>query len=473
MMASHSLKYQEKNRKSITILVLGDEEVGKSSLISTFVARHFSEAVPSVMTRIRLPPDLGTQVVTTICDSKADKASAMLSTARSNGSLTFLSSQQKEYEKIGTLASNTTTNSTVQQKGVDSIILVYDLHKFETFVRLENHWLPLIERHYNGKVPVIVAGNKLDLFLQTETCMAENPLSAQVQMHQHLVPLLQRFHFVRECIRCSAKNLLCVQEVFVKAQEAILYPLPPIFDTASARMTKKCKKAFTRIFRMYDKDNDGLLSNSELNDFQHQTFLVPLGKKDLAGWTSNIRWYAEEEEVVRDGKLTLAGFLALFVFLIDKNCLGMPWKVLRKFGYSDSLDLTIPKHFQGINFPSLSTASREFLMALFNQFDSDMDGILSSDDIKDIFSIISEPALPPWYPVRAKRLLKGCFSFPKDTYERKLPEDSSTKNPLDKIDFSLSAGGIIIASATPFHSVSKLCSSFDGVTLPPMTQFDW
>lgn len=35
---------------------------------------------------------------------------------------------------------------------VDSIILVYDLDRVETFFRLENHWLPLLERCYQGKV---------------------------------------------------------------------------------------------------------------------------------------------------------------------------------------------------------------------------------------------------------------------------------------------------------------------------------
>ena len=37
-------------------------------------------------------------------------------------------------------------------ENVDSIILIYDLDRDETFFRLENHWLPLIERCYNGEV---------------------------------------------------------------------------------------------------------------------------------------------------------------------------------------------------------------------------------------------------------------------------------------------------------------------------------
>jgi hypothetical protein len=35
---------------------------------------------------------------------------------------------------------------------IDAIVLVYDLSKEETFAQLEDHWLPLIERVYEGKV---------------------------------------------------------------------------------------------------------------------------------------------------------------------------------------------------------------------------------------------------------------------------------------------------------------------------------
>ena len=39
---------------------------------------------------------------------------------------------------------------------VDSIILVYDLGRIETFDRLESHWLPLIDWRYNSKVSQII-----------------------------------------------------------------------------------------------------------------------------------------------------------------------------------------------------------------------------------------------------------------------------------------------------------------------------
>mmetsp|Transcript_7729 Transcript_7729/g.11232 ORF Transcript_7729/g.11232 Transcript_7729/m.11232 type:complete len:780 (-) Transcript_7729:360-2699(-) len=460
---------RKKSKSSITILVLGDEGVGKSSLISTFVARHFSEVVPRVMTRVRLPPEPETQVVTTICDSTVEDATAALSTVPSNDSLTFLLSSQKQDEKrVPTKTDPNIVNNAMEPK-VDCIILVYDLDRIETFYRLENHWLPMIEKYYDGEVPVIVAGNKMDLVLSTQTGIAEE--QSLVRSRQQLISLLQRFRFVRQCIKCSAKNLLRVQQVFIKAQQAVLYPFSSLFDLNTGQLTHECRKAFTRIFRMYDRDNDGLLSNTELDAFQYQTFAVPLVEQDLAGWKKVISRHADEQ-VVKDGKFTVAGFLAIFDVFISQNRLDVPWKVLRKFGYSNSLDLAIPQEITANKFHSLSTSSRKFLAALFYQFDSDGDGILSSDDIKEIFSIVPGQPLPPWHPLRARELLKGCFSLPKNAHERQ-HEDNSSKNSSNQMDFSLSASGITIASAETFPTVGELQATSVSVTLPSMTFLEW
>ena len=211
------------------------EGVGKSSLISTFVSRHFSEVVPGIMTRVRLPPDPENSCITTIVDSQGGdsaliSAVANMATAGAAGRATAASSAPTGASIIDggvgiggigngvvlldgsgghderggldnlTVASspsvsismtattpgsnflrgsnlghsnnnNSNSNNTNQSfravrsfstsgrpsgmggiENVDSIILIYDLDRDETFFRLENHWLPLIERCYNGEV---------------------------------------------------------------------------------------------------------------------------------------------------------------------------------------------------------------------------------------------------------------------------------------------------------------------------------
>jgi len=538
------------------MLVLGDEGVGKSSLISTFVSRHFSEVVPGIMTRVRLPPDPENSCITTIVDSQggdsalisavanmATAGAAGMATAASSSTptgasvidgvgaginvgigngvvlldgsghgerggldnLTVASSPSASISMTATtpgstflrgsnLGHNSNSNSNQSFRGlrsfstsgrpsgvggienVDSIILIYDLDRDETFFRLENHWLPLIERCYNGELPVIVAGNKMDLFLPSSAAGVTDE-QVLARSRQQIVSLMQRFRFIRQCIKCSAKNLLRVDEVFLKAQQAVLYPFTPLYDLDIGRLSEDCQRAFTRIFRMYDRDHDGLLSHSELDRFQHETFHVPVYERDLTGWKKVVSRNNPNEEVVRDGKFTVAGFLAIFDVFISKNRLDVPWQALRTFGYDDNLNLQVPEHvYSGPEDASwsLTSSARRFLSDLFHQFDSDHDGVLSLDDMDAIFSIIPEPSLPPWHPIRSRELFGDSFSRPMMPYSELPTSEStgSTSSPLG-ISPSLSASGITIISNETFPSVD--ISLIDRATLvsTPLTFLDW
>ena len=101
---------------------------------------------------MRLPPDPENSCITTIVDSQGGDAALTsaaatmsISGGAAGGSSTSLSSLQKS------LASSTSSN-VGGIENVDAIVLIYDLDREETFFRLENHWLPLIERCYNGDV---------------------------------------------------------------------------------------------------------------------------------------------------------------------------------------------------------------------------------------------------------------------------------------------------------------------------------
>lgn len=192
------------------------EGVGKSSLISTFVSRHFSEVVPGIMTRVRLPPDPENSCITTIVDSQGGDAALISAVANMSTAGTTTTASNSMINN--NITSNTDGNSIISGGGggergggmetltipnspsasvsiapttpggstytalrsfstsarpsgmggienVDSIILIYDLDRDETFFRLENHWLPLIERCYNGGVSNYVPTKFNDFFL--------------------------------------------------------------------------------------------------------------------------------------------------------------------------------------------------------------------------------------------------------------------------------------------------------------------
>ena len=110
------------------------------------------------MTRVRLPPDPHSLCITTIVDSQAGDVALQQQ---------YQYQQQQQQPPFSDITATTRVeppsstslsppetapSSSLLVDNVDSIVLVYDLDRTETFARLENHWLPLIERCYEGKV---------------------------------------------------------------------------------------------------------------------------------------------------------------------------------------------------------------------------------------------------------------------------------------------------------------------------------
>jgi hypothetical protein len=133
------------------------EGVGKSSLISTYVSRYFSEFVPGIMTNAVLPPsETDSKCITRIVDSQqGDQALISEIQTQTGDSTASLTSYVNTSRETSSSASPPPTTPTTTR--VDAIILVYDLNRIETFYRLESHWLPLIERRYQGEVSLMSA----------------------------------------------------------------------------------------------------------------------------------------------------------------------------------------------------------------------------------------------------------------------------------------------------------------------------
>jgi Ras family protein T1 len=328
----------------------------------------------------------------------------------------------------------------------------------------------------------------MDLFRQSGSSGSTDEQS-KARSRQQFISLLQRFKFVRQCIQCSARNLLNLDEVFLKAQEAVLCPINPLYDLSTGRLAPDCRRALTRIFRIYDKDNDFLLSNSELIAFQNETFHVPLMERDLAGWKKVVsRNNPTQEAVVREGKFTVSGFISIFDVFIDQNRLDVPWRMFRNFGYDDDLNLDIPA---SVTFPDglvgddnsiqnwkLSVSAQKFLTAMFHQFDDNKDGVLSGSDIMSVFSVIPEPSLPPWHSLRSPDVFAGCYSLPKMHTALSVSADSLPSKPetstssTTNAPFSPTESGITVISgqtSSSDASSSAVMRSFS----KPLSFLEW
>ncbi len=160
---------------AIKIVVVGDEEVGKTSIILKYVKNRFTDDYK---------PTLG-----------ADFAVKEL---RLNGKIVKLylwdiggKDQFKNLHKY-------------YYEGANLFILVFDLTKLETFENAINVWIEDIRKNYDT-IPIVLVGNKFDL---------ENERRVSFEQIKDLT-----FDFIPLSLETSAKTGLNIEDLFNKIIE--------------------------------------------------------------------------------------------------------------------------------------------------------------------------------------------------------------------------------------------------------------
>uniref|UniRef100_A0A673VVI5 Mitochondrial Rho GTPase n=1 Tax=Salmo trutta TaxID=8032 RepID=A0A673VVI5_SALTR len=236
----------------------------------------------------------------------------------------------------------------------------------------------------NKKVPLILVGNKSDLVEHSSM--------------ETILPIMNQYSDIETCVECSAKNLKNISELFYYAQKAVLHPTGPLYCPEEKEMKPSCIKSLTRIFKVSDLDNDGILNDKELNFFQRTCFNMPLAPQALEDVKNVVR--KNMTDGVEDNGLTLKGFLFLHTLFIQRGRHETTWTVLRRFGYDDDLELHQEYLFPLLKIPADCTTELNhnaylFLQSVFDKHDKDRDCALSPDEVKDLFKVF--PYMP-WGP---------------------------------------------------------------------------
>uniref|UniRef100_A0A8C8LWC0 Mitochondrial Rho GTPase n=1 Tax=Oncorhynchus tshawytscha TaxID=74940 RepID=A0A8C8LWC0_ONCTS len=335
-------------RKDVRILLVGEPKVGKTSLIMSLVSEEFPQVVPYRAEEITIPADVTPERVPThIVDysGKGDGGEANV------------------------------------------ICIVYAVNNKKSIEKVTSHWIPLINDNTDkdSRVPVILVGNKSDLVEHSSM--------------ETILPVMNQYTEIETCVECSAKNLKNISELFYYAQKAVLHPTGPLYCPEEKQMKPACIKALTRIFKVSDLDNDGILNDNELNFFQRTCFNAPLVSQALEDVKNVVR--KNMIDGVCDNGLTLKGFLFLHTLFIQRGRHETTWTVLRRFGYDDDLEL-----HQDYLFPltlkvppdcttELNHNAYLFLQSVFDKHDKDRDCALSPEELKDLFDVF--PYMP-WGP---------------------------------------------------------------------------
>ncbi|TEB39827.1 mitochondrial Rho GTPase [Coprinellus micaceus] len=335
-------------RRDVRILLVGDEGVGKSTIITSLIKESFVPHVQHIVPEVTIPPEVTPENVTTyIVDSGAGPQDRL-----------HLESEIRKAHVI---------------------CVVYAIDNPNSFDRIPTYWLPHF-RQLGVNVPVILVGNKIDLRGGEVTNEA---------LEEEIIPIMTEFKEVETCVECSAKLPLNVSEVFYFAQKAVLHPTAPLYDSREHVLKPACVEALRRIFKLCDTNKDGILDAAELNEFQRKCFDAPLQAQELEGIKAMVQEHAEGG--IREDGLTEAGFLYLHTIFIQRGRLETTWTVLRKFGYAEDLRLTESFLLPKFEVPSdcsveLSPLGYQFFTDIFEIFDKDQDGALNSHELGQLFS---------------------------------------------------------------------------------------
>ncbi|KAL4436835.1 hypothetical protein ABPG75_003974 [Micractinium tetrahymenae] len=338
---------------TVHIAVVGDEGVGKTSLITAAATETFPDHPPPVLPPARLPADTtpeGVPVVITDTSSRPEDKQAL--------------------------------ELACQEASV--IVLCFSMDRPATLRRVSSYWMPELRR-LGVHVPVMLVGCKSDV------------RPADRSLHEAVLPIVKAYPQIETCMECSAQKLQFVGEVFYYALKSVVHPMAPLYEPESQTLRPLCARALKRIFKLCDKDRDGILNDAELNAFQVLCFNAPLQTEELVG-VKQVVAERIEQGIVNNG-LSLPGFLFLHALFIERGRLETTWAVLRRFGYNNSLQLD-DDVLGRVNFDhapdqvvELTAAGRSFFRGVFEAFDRDEDGVLSAREQEEMFS--TAPA-DPW-----------------------------------------------------------------------------
>ncbi|EGG25101.1 mitochondrial GTPase [Cavenderia fasciculata] len=341
-------------RKDIKIVIVGDEGVGKTTIISSFVSNSFAEHVQKVVPEVTIPAEV----------LNAPCATRIIDTCNSD-----------DIQQQGR------TQLNIELKQCDAVIIAYASNQFNTFMSVRTKWMPLIKQlRSSNPIPIVIVGTKSE--------MEEDQDKYKDQIEETIQMMSNDYGETIRWMQCSSKLMFNIHEVLETTQSLVLYPERILFDRPNGRLTDKCEKVLRRIFKLCDLDNDGSLSDQEINYFQQRCQHVTMSTEDIIDLKGFLR--SRIDNGVDDNGFTIEGFLFMNLLFLMKNP-QHTWVSIRSFKYDDNLELSqdylsplisVPKG----NYLELSNDGIVYLKSLFKRFDSNNDGLLSKSDQQKLYS---------------------------------------------------------------------------------------
>ncbi|CAI8496522.1 unnamed protein product [Hanseniaspora opuntiae] len=311
-------------RNNLKIAVIGDEGVGKTTLLHLLSTNNPSESVPKrypnvIISTEDFPDDVNCPTTTTLVDCSKNMMTASL------------------------------------LKEIDSILLIYN--DLQSYNRVYEHWLPELRKMGMDR-PLIVLKNE---FL--EVAADGNGHGHRESCEMELMMLTTEFKEISSTLHGSLikgqrVNLNLAYAAVYHCIRSVVYALPPLYDYKTNELKKSCQIAMKRIFTLADDDMDGVLNYYEMKKLQEKCFPV---SKNMSSFDEleferlciEIKMYKQEEStrMEREHTLDLAAntnksgidlydFYTLIKIYIERGKFETVWGLLRGFKYNDILQIS-------------------------------------------------------------------------------------------------------------------------------------
>ena len=285
---------------------------------------------------------------------------------------------------------------------MDVIVLAYDAKSREAEAESMTKCAATLDRLKEDEVlrkkPVLLVGTKID-------CRKDDIKHAQTK--SKAAELMPQYPAVEGCLYCSSRQGTNVAEVFWFARRLCIYPVSPLFDVTTKRLTEGCGFALRRVFRMCqtarvaDDGRERGLSSEEIKAFQVHVFNQPLENAELEQVKKMVKDYAEKQTADRrdaftaEDEMTLAGFHLMQEVFLTKARTELVWQVLWKYGYDYDLQLEPSAYNTSVETKpgdelQLSEHGRSLLKRWFFLHDEDADGYLSKKELENFFGPMGE-----------------------------------------------------------------------------------
>ena len=266
------------------------------------------------------------------------------------------------------------------------VLLIYDISKPESIDRITSFWCEFISETTDS--PIVIVGSKADQRPNSETRSLEDLMRDIIKKYKQCEMILE----------CSALNSINIKEVFTFAQQVVLYPTSPLYDTTSKDLTEEYKRALVLVFLRCDRGKRNYLTDADVIQLHSEVFAAHLNEEDVARIKEVIK--QELESGVNDYGITLQGFYHLQKMMIKRQKINVCWNLLSHYGFNKDLNLEIEFTLNKSADQSveLTRVAISHLEHLFNKYAEN--GILLFDSFSEIFKAV---ACPPWEPKNSDR----------------------------------------------------------------------